>query len=99
MNIDLFDQFTKSNYQIPEEQLQTMKEMGEKFYGNIDMDKYRPREATEENLKEFLSSTVTENQLQKIKYKQITAALKSGLLIEELTQDEKNILKLFSSQE
>lgn len=96
---DLFSQFTPSNYQIDEEQLENMREMGKKFYGNIDMDKYAPKDATEENLQEFLSSVSTEEQLQKLKYRQITAALKSGLLIEELTEDEKNILKLFSSDE
>ena len=96
---DLFSQFTPSNYQIDEEQLENMREMGKKFYGNIDMDKYAPKDATEENLQEFLSSVSTEEQLQNLKYRQITAALKSGLLIEELTEDEKNILKLFSSDE
>jgi len=94
---DLFSQFTPSNYQIDEEQLENMREMGKKFYGNIDMDKYAPKDATEENLQEFLSSMSTEEQLQNLKYRQITAALKSGLLIEELTEEEKNILKLFSS--
>ena len=83
---------------ITEDEIKTLKEMGEKFYNSIDMELYKPKEASEENLKLFLQSMNTEEQLEKIKYKQIIAAIKSGLTIDELSYEEKEILNKFSQE-
>jgi hypothetical protein len=69
-----------------------MRKMGEKFYGPIDMDKYRPipkDEAKEEDL-------FDEEYLERAKYVQLRKAMDSGLLEEDLTPDEIEILKKYS---
>lgn len=100
MSYNCFNEWKQMYHQcISEEEMETLKEMGEKFYNSIDMDLYQPKEASEENLKMFLDSMYTEEQLEKIKYKQIVASLKSGLDMDELTQDEKELLEKYKTTE
>lgn len=94
---NFYELYQQMGASMSPEQLQNMKEMGEKFYESIDMDKYKPKEATKENLHEFLSLMTTEEQLMSMKYKELVSALNSGLSEEELTEKEQEILSYFKN--
>ena len=76
---------------LSDEQKEDMKKIGEQFYGPIDMDKYRP--IPKEEAKEDLFDL---EYLEHAKYVQLRKAMDSGLLEEDLTPDEIEILKKYS---
>jgi hypothetical protein len=93
MNLNpFFNNLQNLGGMLSDEQKEDMRKMGEKFYGPIDMDKYRPipkDEAKEEDL-------FDEEYLERAKYVQLRKAIDSGLLEEDLTPDEIEILKKYS---
>jgi hypothetical protein len=93
MNLNpFFNNLQNLGGMLSDEQKEDMKQMGEKFYGPIDMEKYRPipkDEAKEEDL-------FDEEYLERMKYIQLRKAIDSGLLEEDLTPDEIEILKKYS---
>jgi len=93
MNLNpFFNNLQNLGGMLSDEQKEDMKQMGEKFYGPIDMEKYRPipkDEAKEEDL-------FDEEYLESMKYIQLRKAIDSGLLEEDLTPDEIEILKKYS---
>jgi hypothetical protein len=93
MNLNpFFNNLQNLGGMLSDEQKEDMRKMGEKFYGPIDMDKYRPipkDEAKEEDL-------FDEEYLERAKYVQLRKAMDSGLLEEDLTPDEIEILKKYS---
>ena len=80
---------------MSDEHTKELKNIGEKFYNNIDLDLYAPKEASEENHKAFLDSMCSEEKLMRIKYEQLKATLRSGMLESELTDEEIKIIKHF----
>lgn len=89
---EIYNQFGSM---MSDEQKEELKNSGEQFYENIDIDSFAPKEASEENNQQFLNSMATEEKLLKIKYIQIKSALNSGLLKNELTNDELEVLEYF----
>lgn len=76
---------------LSDEQKEDMKKIGEKFYGPIDMEKYKP--VPKDEAKEDLFDI---EYLERAKYVQLCKAMDSGLLEEDLTPDELEILKKYS---
>lgn len=78
---------------LSDEQKEDMRKIGERFYGSIDMDKYKPipKEEAKEDVFEI-------EYLERTKYNQLRKALDSGLLEEDLTPDELEIFKKYSQQ-
>ena len=75
---------------LTDEQREDLKQMGEKFYGSIDMEKYKPIPTDE-----YKSDLFTENDVKWMEYKKLVIAINSGLMIEDITEDEKNLLNEF----
>lgn len=87
-----FDNLQNMGSMLSDEQKEDLKSIGEKYYGNMDMDKYKPvpkDEAKEDDL-------FSVDYLERVKYQQLCKALDSGLLEEDLTPDELEILKKYS---
>jgi|688.fasta_scaffold368682_3 hypothetical protein len=86
-----FDNLQNLSGMLSDEQKDDLKQMGERFYGPIDMDKYRP--VPKEEAKDDLFSV---EYLERAKYVQLQKAIDSGLLEEDLTPDELEILKKYA---
>jgi hypothetical protein len=78
---------------LTDEQKADLKAMGEKFYGSIDMEKYKPVPVDEVKGDDLFS----EKDILYIKYKQLKVAMNSGLLYEDLTQEELDIYNKFKT--
>jgi hypothetical protein len=72
---------------LSDEQKDDLKKMGEKFYQDIDMDKYRPVPAEDAVPIENLID------LDHRKMIQIQKALDSGLQWEDLTEEEQSLMR------
>jgi hypothetical protein len=88
-----FDNLDNLSGMLSDEQKEDMKRIGERFYGPIDMEKYKP--IPKEEAKDDLFDT---HYLERVKYAQLCTALNSGLLEEDLTPDEIEIFKKYSQQ-
>lgn len=84
-----FDHLQNMGSMLSDEQKDDLKKMGEKFYGSIDMEKYKPVPTEEFNQESF-----SEDFIMSVKYSQLKKALDSGLLEEDLTEEEREILKV-----
>lgn len=80
---------------LSDDQKEDLKAMGERFYGSIDMDKYKPQLVTEGTTRELPD----ESHHQLIRYQQLRRALCSGLREEDLSDDERELLEKFSASE
>ena len=86
MEKSLFDTSNNLGYSMDEKERDELKRMGEKFYENIDMEKYSP--------KEVLSyPEIDRDQEKLIRYKQLQYAIRSGLIYEDLSDEEKELIK------
>ncbi len=94
MSNNYFDSIQNLGSMLSDEQKEDLKTMGEKFYGSIDMDQYRPVPAEEAQPEKIFS----QEQLERIQYGQLLVALNSGLLEEDLTPEESEILKKYQLQ-
>lgn len=86
-----FDNLQNMGSMLSDEQKDNLKAIGEKYYGNMDMEKYKP--TPKEEAKDDLFSV---DYLERVKYQQLCKALDSGLLEDDLTPDELEILKKYS---
>jgi hypothetical protein len=82
-----FNHLQNMGSMLSDEQKDDLKKMGEKFYGSIDMEKYKPVPTEEFNQESFSEDFVLH-----VKYNQLQHALESGLLEEDLTEEEREIL-------
>ena len=80
---------------LSDDQKDDLKKMGERFYGSIDMDKYKPQPVAEATSRELPDET----HLQHIRYEQLRRALSSGLREEDLSDDERELLDKFCTDE
>lgn len=90
--MEYFKQLQHLGENMDEKDKENMKRLGEKFYGNIDMDKYAPKPPNE------AVDPLDNQDIRKIKYFQLEKALISGLLEEDLDDEEKELLKDFRKQ-
>jgi hypothetical protein len=88
-----FDNLENLSGMLSDEQKEDMKRIGERFYGPIDMDKYKPTPKDEAK-----DDMVDVEYLERVKYAQLCKALDSGLLEEDLTSDEIELFKKYSQQ-
>lgn len=91
--MNFFDDLGNMGATLTVEQKENLKEMGEKFYGSIDMEKYKPVPADEGDPNKLF----TENDAMKIKYCQLKVAMNSGLMREDLTEEELTLLDVFEA--
>jgi len=92
MNLNpFFNNLENMGSMLSDEQKEDMKKIGEKFYGPIDMEKYKP--VPKDEAKEDLFDI---EYLEHAKYVQLCKAMDSGLLEDDLTPDELEILKKYS---
>lgn len=68
---------------MTDEQKEEFRKLGEQFYGNIDMDKFRPI-PTEECSNIYLNEHTPDT----ILYGRLLKAIDSGLLVEDFTEEE-----------
>lgn len=80
---------------LSDEQKDDLKKMGERFYGSIDMEKYKPQLTSETPTRDLPDQT----EVQLIRYQQLRRALCSGLREEDLSEDERELLEKFSVSE
>lgn len=80
------------NIILSEEQKEEYKRMGEEFYGNIDMDKYKPIPTEDGRVETTVG--ITDPEL--IAYGRLLKAIESGLLVEDFTDEEMEIYKKYS---
>lgn len=74
---------------LSDEQKDELKKLGEKFYRDIDMEKYRPVPSEEAvPLEELIGTEYRE----KIQIEHIKRALQSGLSEEDLSSEERSLL-------
>lgn len=85
--MNFFEDIQNMGNILSEDEKLNLKQMGEKFYGNIDMEKYKPT-PKEELKNDFIHD---ENTLERIKYVQLQKAVQSGLSIEDFTDEELQI--------
>ncbi len=79
---------------LSDDQKEDMRQMGERFYGSIDMDKYRPRPAEELKHDDWLDPQHHE----KILFVQLQRAMDSGLRMEDLDDEERALFEKYSIQ-
>ena len=87
-----FSDLENVSQMIDESEKEMLKKLGEKFYGNIDMDKYGPKFADEN------TDLRDEDDIRKIKYFQLKKAMQSGLLREDLSDEEKSLVDEFEQK-
>jgi hypothetical protein len=80
---------------LSDDQKDDLKKMGERFYGSIDMDKYKPQPVIEGMTRDFPD----QDQVHRVRYEQLRRALCSGLREEDLSDDERELLEKFSIPE
>jgi len=83
-----FNHLQNMGSMISDEQKADLKRMGERFYENIDMEKFKPVPTEEASGHEF-----TEDFALLVKYKQLKRAIESGLRDEDLTEEEQEIIR------
>lgn len=83
-----FDYLQNMGSMMSDDQKADLKRMGERFYENIDMDLYKPV-PTEEAKNDFFSKDMSLF----VRYNQLKRALESGLLEEDLTEEEQEIIR------
>lgn len=97
--MSLFDDMQNLGAMLTDDQKADLRQMGERFYGSIDMDKYKPVPKDEAPA----HALTEEHHLLQIQYWQLRKALDSGLLEEDLTPDERDTIhaytKLFPAQQ
>jgi hypothetical protein len=86
-----FDSVQNLGSMLTDEQKEDLRLKGEQFYGSIDMDQYRPVPTEEAQPEKIFTS----EQLERIQYGQLVVALNSGLLEDDLTAEELEILKKY----
>ena len=79
---------------VSPEQQDDLKQMGERFYGSIDLDKYKPIPADEAPQ----GPEYHADDLIRLQYYQLKKALDSGLLSEDLTEEERQVIRAFETQ-
>lgn len=87
--MDYFKQLQQLGANMDDKDKENMKRLGEKFYGSIDMEKYAPKPPSE------AADPLNDQDIQKVKYFQLEKALMSGLLEEDLDDEEKKLLNCF----
>lgn len=75
------------------QQQEEMKKKGEAFYNSIDFDKYRPKIDDSNCTSDLLDSNETDKHIEQIQYNQLMLAIRSGLKLEDLTDEEKNLMR------
>lgn len=90
-----FDSLQNMSSMLSDDQKKDLKEMGEKFYRDIDMEKYRPVPTEEAVSLEELVGVEFQERLQ---VQQIQKALDSGLQWDDLSEDEQLLLKKYAMQ-
>lgn len=80
---------------LSDEQKEDLKKMGERFYGSIDMDRYKPKLASEASFDDLVDT----EQLERIQYHQLQRALDSGLQEDDLSDNERELVRKFAKQE
>jgi hypothetical protein len=94
--MEFFDDIHQNmGHMLSDEQKADLKQMGERFYGSIDMDKYRPR-LTSESSNELLPD---QDVLRRIRFLQLQRALESGLQEDDLSEDERELVREFAENE
>ena len=88
-----FSDLENVSQMIDESEKELLKKLGEKFYGNMDMEKYGPKFANEN------TDLRDDEDIRKIKYFQLKKAMQSGLLFEDLSEDEKALVEEFEKLE
>lgn len=83
-----FNHLQNMGSMISDEQKADLKRMGERFYENIDMEKFKPVPTEEASGHEF-----TEDFALLVKYKQLKRAIESGLQEEDFTEEEQEIIR------
>jgi hypothetical protein len=78
---------------LSDDQKDDLKKMGERFYGSIDMEKYKPQPVTEGTSRDFPD----QDHVHRIRYQQLKRALCSGLQEEDLSEDERELIEKFST--
>lgn len=79
---------------LSDEQKEDLQEAGRQFYNSIDIDKYKPIPA--EEVKEELPM-LDDDHFNRIRFAQLKKALDSGLLEDDLDDDERQLLCLFKN--
>lgn len=95
MSDNFFDNLDNMGSMLSDEQKQDMKAMGEKFYGSIDVDHYKPIPADDPRRDELFP----EDALERMQFIQLRKAIDSGLLLEDFTKDEMQIFKKYHNKE
>lgn len=75
---------------LSEEQKEEYRKMGEKFYGNIDMDKFKP---TPTEHASHIENNMIDSEL--IAYGRLLKAIESGLLADDFSDEEMEIYKKY----
>jgi len=84
---------------LSNEQKNDMKQKGENFYKSIDFEKYHPKIEETNPMGDLLDLSETENLVEQILYKRLLLAIRSGLSVNDLTEEEKESLRVHSCNE
>lgn len=99
--MEFFDQVRQNmGSMLSDEQKEDLKEMGERFYRDIDMERYKPvpTSAVQEHSAPMHEEDFQgQEHLDRIRYYQLRRALDSGLLEEDLSDGELELVRRFGS--
>lgn len=93
-----FESFQNFGSMLSDDERQNLKALGEKFYADIDMVKFKPKPAEEYDPKQDPIAMESER-YERMMVQELVSALNSGLAFDDFTPEEQSLFKKYHDRD